>query len=158
MTFDLEAELLRAACELRVRRDELQHRIGTAVGCDPYEHWLDRRRWSTVDGERDGEWSWVALTFGFDVCHADGRRLWLEYEHGHSLSLFTVPALDCFVRHARPPWGSFPRLAHPLLSHAIVPLIETLVDHGCLAHAAAGYLLTEYGLTCATQGSPQFLR
>jgi hypothetical protein len=158
MAFDLEAEVLRAARELRVHRQELQHRIGTAVGGDPYEYWLNSRRWNIVDAERDGQWSWVPLAFGFDVYHVDGRRLWLEYGHGHSIAPFTAPAFDCFVRHARAPWGNFSRLAHPLLSNTIIPLIETLIDHGYLAYATPGYLLTEKGLVDGMECDPQFLR
>jgi hypothetical protein len=75
MTYDLEAELLRAAHELSVRRDELHRLIGAAVGREPYEHWLDNRRRGAADIEHHGDWSWVTLALGFDVLHVDGRRV-----------------------------------------------------------------------------------
>jgi hypothetical protein len=157
MGYDLESELLRAARELTTRRDELHRRIGAAVGGEPYEHWLDNRQRGLDGVEHDGEWSWVTLEPGLDVFHADGRRAWLEYGHCSSLGLFTAAALDCFIHHARVPWLTFPRLAHPLLSQLIVPLAETLVGNGCFVRVGVGYSLTEMGLAHVLQGEPQML-
>ena len=157
MGYDLEGELLRAARELIVRRDELHRRVGAAVGGEPYEHWLDHRRRGLSGVEHDGEWSWGTLESGLDVFHGDGRRAWLEYGHCRSLSLFTAAALDCFIRHARAPWLTFSRLAHPLLSHLVVPLAERLVADGCFERVGAGYSLTETGLAHAIPGEPHIL-
>jgi hypothetical protein len=68
-----------------------------------------------------------------------------------------VAAIDHFVRHARAPWATFPRLAHPLLSHLILPLLETLMGDGCLEQVAAGYMLTEKGLAYVRQREPRLL-
>jgi hypothetical protein len=157
MGYDLEGELLRAARELSLRRDVLDRQIGAAVGGDGYEHWLDRRRRGLNEIEHAGEWSWMPLESGLDVSHVDGRRVWLEYGHCRSLRLFTAAALDCFIRHARVPWSTFPRLAHPLLSDLIVPLAETLVGDGRFERVGAGYSLTEVGRAHVLQGEPQIL-
>jgi hypothetical protein len=137
---DLEGELLRAAHELSLRRGELAQRIVAATGVEPYDYWIRQRGRAHID--RDGEWSWCARDVGLDVLHADGRRAWLEYTGDRTASAFSCAGLRCFVEHARPPWGEFWRLAHPLVVDRLQPLVDSLVTVGFLAHASHGYVVT----------------